>query len=95
MLWFVLGILVTLGGLALFGWLRRNDLRPKWYAWVLFAIGLLNALFIIEASVGSLREDEAGVIAKLVLVGVIVLGLTWGAAWRLTTGRAPSRSAGA
>jgi hypothetical protein len=91
MLWLIIGALVALGAVALFRWLGRRGLSPRWYVWVLMVLGLLNLLFAIEAVAGSIREAEPAAAFRLAVLGLVLLAITWGPAWWLTVKRQVAR----
>ena len=58
MFWFIIGIIVGAGGLALIQRTRRTDVPTTWYGWVLGVLAAVLGLLAIEGFVGSFAELE-------------------------------------
>ena len=89
MFWFITGIVVGAGGLALIQRTRRPDVLTTWYGWVLGILAAILGLLAIEAFTGSFAEREpTAAWMSLLTMGLpaVILGAL---AWSL-----PRRTAG-
>ena len=89
MFWFIIGIIVGAGGLALIQRTRRPDVPTTWYGWVLGVLAAIAGLLAIEGFVGSFAELEpTAAWMTLLTLGLpaVILGVL---AWYL-----PRRTAG-
>ena len=57
-MWFIIGLILGAGLLALVLLLRTRKIAVKWYEWLIGAIGLILLLFTIQNFTGSLAEHE-------------------------------------
>ena len=57
-MWFIFGLIVGAGLLALIMWLSSRKIVVKWYEWIIGTIGLGLLLYMIQNMVGSFREME-------------------------------------
>lgn len=57
-MWFIIGLMLGIGLLALILLGRTDKISVKWYEWLIGAIGLLLLLFTIQNFSGSLTEHE-------------------------------------
>ncbi len=86
MLWFILGLVLGAGLLALIYLIITRKIVVKWYEWLLGAIGLLLLLFMIQNILGSVKETETTAAWQFLwLIGlpaVIFTALAWWLPWR-------------
>lgn len=87
-LWIVIAVLLTLGFVQLFAWLKRNDIKPAWWVWLVGAVGLLLVLMAVQHYVGTLEEMyfTAAWMGALILgiPGVILLAVS---GWRMVAAK--------
>jgi hypothetical protein len=57
-MWFLVGLIVGIGILALIICLRHNHIPAKWYEWVIGLGGLALLLFAIQKYYGSQSEFD-------------------------------------
>jgi len=57
-LWFVIGLLLTVGAVYLLQYLRRSGKRTTWYDWLVGFIGLVMLLFSLQNFYGGFMEQE-------------------------------------
>jgi len=57
-MWFIIGLIIGAGLLALVLWLISRKIVVKWYEWLIGTIGLGLLLFMIQNIIGSVREME-------------------------------------
>ncbi len=57
-MWFLIGLVIGAGLLALALWLHSRRIVVKWYEWLIGAIGLGLLLFTIQNFVASFAEYE-------------------------------------
>jgi len=57
-MWFIIGLILSVGLLVLILFLRTRKITVKWYEWLIGAVGLLLLLFTIQNFSGSLAEHE-------------------------------------
>jgi uncharacterized membrane protein len=57
-MWFLIGLIIGAGLLALALWLRSRGIAVRWYEWLIGAIGLLLLLFTIQNFSASFAEYE-------------------------------------
>ena len=81
MFWFIIGIIVGAGGLALIQRTRRPDVPTTWYGWILAILAAILGLLAIEAFTGSFAEREPTAawmsLLTLGLPAVIFGALAW------------------
>ncbi|MDJ0753625.1 MAG: hypothetical protein QNJ45_08925 [Ardenticatenaceae bacterium] len=53
----LIGALATAGLVLLIEYARKNQLRVKWWHWLLTVAGILYTVFVLELIVGFLGED--------------------------------------
>ena len=85
-MWFIIGLILGAGLLALVLFLRTGRFTVKWYEWLIGGIGLLLLLFTIQNFFGSLAEhEEFAAWTFLWLSGVpsiILIGVSVFVPWR-------------
>jgi hypothetical protein len=85
-MWFIFGLLIGAGLLALVVWLHRWKIVVKWYEWLIGVIGLGLLLFMIQNIAGSVREMETTAAWQFLwiigLPAIILLTLAWWLPWR-------------
>ena len=85
-MWFIFGLIIGAGSLALIFWLLKQKIVVKWYEWLIgvFGVGLL--LLMIQNIIGSVREMEPiaawHFLWMIGLPAVILLTLAWWLPWR-------------
>ena len=57
-MWFLIGLVIGAGLLALVPWLRSRSIAVKWYEWLIGVIGLGLLLFTIHDFFASFAEHE-------------------------------------
>lgn len=91
-MWFIIGLILGVGLLALVLLLRTRNITVKWYEWIIGAIGLLLLLFTIQNFTGSFAEHENFAAWTFLwlsgLPSVIFIGISLFLPWRrhLNTG---------
>ena len=68
MIWFIVGLVIGAGLLALVLWLRSRRIGVTWYEWLVGAIGLLLLLFAIQNFTASFAEHEPTAAWRFLLV---------------------------
>jgi hypothetical protein len=85
-MWFIFGLLVGGGLLALIFYLKNRKIAIKWYEWLIGIFGLGLLLFMIQNIIGSIREMEPVAAWQFLwLIGLpalFFLGLAWWLPWR-------------
>ena len=71
MLWFIIGMIVTVGLTLLVLWLRNRGIALTWYQWLIGAIGLLLVIGAIQHYGGSLSEG----MTLSARIGVLIFGI--------------------
>ena len=86
-MFFIAGILLGAGVIALAFWVRQHGVKVRWFEWLLGIVGLGLILFVLPNLSGSFREHEptAGWMFALLLglPGVLLTAI----AVRLVMGR--------
>ena len=85
MWWFLFGLVLGAGILALVLWIRARKIRTTWYEWIMGLAALLLILLILQNFVGSIVEEETraawmGVLflgIPAVILGVLAVRLPW------------------
>ena len=85
MSWFLFGLVLGAGILALVLWIRARNIRMTWYEWIMGLAALLLILLILQNFVGSIVEEETraawmGVLflgIPAVILGVLAVRLPW------------------
>ncbi len=85
MWWFLFGLVLGAGILALVLWIRARNIRMTWYEWIMGLAALLLILLILQNFVGSIVEEETraawmGVLflgIPAVILGVLAVRLPW------------------
>lgn len=84
-MWFIFGLIVGTGLLALVLLLRNRKITIKWYEWLIGIIGLGLLLFMIQNIIGSVREMETLAAWQFLwIIGIpalILLALAWWLPW--------------
>lgn len=84
-MWFIFGLIIGAGLLALVLWLFSRKIVVKWYEWLIGAIGLGLLLFMTQNIVGSVREMETTAAWQFLwmigLPAIILLTLAWWLPW--------------
>jgi hypothetical protein len=85
-MWFIFGLIVGAGILALVLWLRNRNIGMKWYEWIIGVIGLGLLLLMVQNIIGSVREMETLAAWQFLwiigLPALILLSLAWWLPWR-------------
>jgi uncharacterized membrane protein HdeD (DUF308 family) len=85
MWWFLFGLVLGVGILALVLRVRARKIRMTWYEWIMGIAALVLILLVIQNFVGSLAEEETraawmGVLflgIPAVILGVLAVRLPW------------------
>ena len=84
-MWLIIGLVFGAGLLMLVLWLRKREIRVKWYEWIICALGLLLLLFTIQNFTASFAEYEGHAawtflwifgLPAIVLIGIALM-LPW------------------
>ena len=85
-MWFIFGLVVGAGLIALIMWLSSRKIVVKWYEWIIGAIGLGLLLYMIQNIIGSVREMETTAawhfLWMIGLPAIILLALALWLPWR-------------
>jgi hypothetical protein len=85
-MWFIFGLIVGAGILALVLWLRNRNIGMKWYEWIIGVVGLGLLLLMVQNIIGSVREMETLAAWQFLwiigLPALILLSLAWWLPWR-------------
>ena len=73
----IIGALAMMGALALFDYTRKNQFKVTWWQWLLTALGILYAIFVLELIVGFLGEG-AGQAALVMGLITGIIAVIWG-----------------
>jgi len=57
-MWFIIGLVIGTGLLALVVWLQRRKIRVAWYEWLIGTLGVLLLLFTLQNFTASFSEHE-------------------------------------
>jgi hypothetical protein len=71
MWWFVFGLVLGVGILALVLWVRARKIRTTWYEWIMGIAALVLILLVVQNFAGSLAEEET----RAAWMGVLFLGI--------------------
>ena len=85
MWWFIFGLVLGAGILALVVWMRAGKIKMTWYEWIMGVAALVLILLVIQNFVGSIAEEETraawmGVLflgIPAVILGVLAVRLPW------------------
>ena len=71
MWWFLFGLLLGAGILALVFWMRARKVKVAWYEWIMGIISLVLIVLLLQHFVGSIAEEET----RAAWMGVLFLGI--------------------
>jgi uncharacterized membrane protein HdeD (DUF308 family) len=71
MWWFLFGLLLGAGILALAFWLHARKVRTTWYEWIMGIISLILIVLLVQHFVGSIAEEET----RAAWMAVLFLGI--------------------
>lgn len=57
-MWFLIGLIVGVGGTLLIAWIRSKQFSIRWYEWLIGVVALLLALLAIQSYSASMAELE-------------------------------------
>ena len=86
-MWLIIGLIAGALILALVLKVRSENIRVKWYEWLITAIGLLLLLFTIQNYAGSLAELESTAANMFLLISGLPAIILLAVAWQLVVRR--------
>jgi hypothetical protein len=86
LLWVLVALALGVGVTLLFGWIRRNSIKPSIWFWLLGGVGLLLVLMALQHYVGTMEEMlPTAAVWGAMLFGIPGILLLAAAAWRIVT----------
>jgi hypothetical protein len=81
----ILGVILGMAGIGLAAWARARNLSVRWYAWVLFGLGLLMAVLTAMDYISltkALEPEAADVILWLfggpaLFLALLAVAIVW------------------
>ncbi len=71
LLWVIVALVLGVGGTLLLGWIRRSNMKPNIWVWLLGAMGLLLVLMALQHYVGTMEE----MLPTAALWGAMIFGI--------------------
>jgi len=95
LLWIAIAVVVAVALTLLFSWVKRNNVKPAWWVWLIGALGLLLLLMTIQFYIGTTLEMyPTAATMGLAIFGVPAVVLLAAAAWRIAAAGKSSQSSG-